>query len=71
MMPLPCNASGKGNTLSFVCQNCLFIFKFTPLFVFRDEQVYLFTSIVSSGVGGGMILFSTMFFLLEPSLGRY
>ncbi|XP_075245015.1 uncharacterized protein LOC142339144 isoform X1 [Convolutriloba macropyga] len=36
---------------------------------FRDEQVYLFTSIVSSGVGGGMILFSTMFFLLEPSLG--
>ena len=38
-------------------------------YYFLDEHVYLFTSIVSSGVGGGMILFSMMFYLLEPKLG--
>ena len=36
---------------------------------FLDEHVYLFTSIVSSGVGGGMIVFSVIFFMLEPKLG--
>ncbi|XP_063715765.1 uncharacterized protein LOC134843569 isoform X3 [Symsagittifera roscoffensis] len=36
---------------------------------FLDEHVYLFTSIVSSGVGGGMIVFSVIFFVLEPKLG--
>ena len=36
---------------------------------FVDKHVYLFTSIVSSGLGLGMILVSTLFIFLKPTFG--